>query len=161
MKVKDMNENRITQAIAAFKKDRTKENLVAVLYILRDSNVWVPCNAIWGQSDQEQIHKMFEEDQDNIEPMVGRTFTSKEQVRLVPDILQNANGYFFPVFSSQEEMGEYGKHFSQVESDFLRAVNMARNNDRELVGIVVNAFSDPMVLPWDLLNIIENHSSRN
>ncbi len=91
--------------------------------------------------------------------MVGKTFTSKEQVRLVPDILQNGDGYFFPVFSSQEEMGEYGKHFSQVESDFLRAVNMARNNDRELVGIVVNAFSDPMILPWDLLNIIENHKN--
>ena len=44
--------------------------------------------------------------------MIGKTFSTKEAVRMIPDILQNGEQFFFPIFSSVEEMGEYGEHFS-------------------------------------------------
>ncbi len=114
----------IVKAITAFKADRTVEGVLAVLDILKNSTVWIPCH--------------------------------EEEIRMVPDILQNADGLFFPVFSSQEEMGEYGDQFSKIEKPFMEALELARNNEHDLVGIVVNAFSDPLGLPWDALEIIEN-----
>ena len=36
--------------------------------------------------------------------MLGEEFTTNDEVRLVPDILQNGDDFFFPVFSSEEEM---------------------------------------------------------
>ena len=32
--------------------------------------------------------------------MIGKTFSTKEAVRMIPDILQNGEQFFFPIFSS-------------------------------------------------------------
>ncbi len=149
-------DNPITKAITAFKEDRTVENVLVILDILKDSTVWIPCHAVMAESDQEQLEKLMKDAGDDPEAVVGKTFEPKEEIRMVPDILENADGLFFPVFSSQEEMGEYGEHFSKVEKPFMEALVMARNNERDLVGIVVNAFTDPLGLPWNVLEIIEN-----
>ena len=37
---------------------------------------------------------------------------------------------------------------------------MARNNEKELKGIVINAFSDPFVVEMDMADIIENMKTR-
>ena len=79
---------------------------------------------------------------------------------MIPDILQNGDDFFFPVFSSAEEMGEYGNGFSKIEVDLLRAINLARNNEKKLKGIVVDAFSEPFVLDAELFDIVEKMKSR-
>ena len=53
---------------------------------------------------------------------------------MVPDILQNGDNFFFPVFTSEEEMGEYGVHFSKIQQHFLEAMNLARNNEKNVCG---------------------------
>lgn len=30
--------------------------------------------------------------------MIGKTFSTKEAVRMIPDILQNGEQFFFPIF---------------------------------------------------------------
>ena len=66
---------------------------------------------------------------------------------MVPDILQNGDNYFFPVFTSEEEMGEYGEQFSKIPGHFLRALNMARNNEKDVKGTVINVFTEPFDVP--------------
>ena len=73
---------------------------------------------------------------------------------MVPDILQNENDFFFPVFTSAEEMGDYGEAFSKVEKHFLEAANLAQNNEKNLAGIVINAFTESIVIPKELFDII-------
>ena len=73
---------------------------------------------------------------------------------MIPDILQNGEEFFFPVFTTAEEMGEYGKRFSKVEKHFLEATILARNNEKKVKGIVINAFSEPFVIPVDLFDLI-------
>lgn len=75
---------------------------------------------------------------------------------MVPDILQKGDDYYFPVFTSEEEMGEYGEHFSKLEKHFIEAVNLAKNNEKKLRGIVVNAFSEPFIVPSELFDLILN-----
>ena len=44
--------------------------------------------------------------------------------------------FFFPVFTSDDEMGEYGEDFSKLQRHFLEAAALARNNEKNVRGIV-------------------------
>lgn len=144
----------LKKAIEICNRNRTKLNLIKLARILRNSFVWIPCNAIMSDADYEALAKMVDETKDDPESLKGKTITSKEAVRLVPDILQNDDDYFFPVFSTAEEMGEYGDHFSKVQKHFLEAANLARNNEKKVKGIVINAFSEPFVVPMEMFDVI-------
>ena len=86
-------------------------------------------------------------------------FVTLGETRFVPDILQN-EGQFFPVFSTAEAMGEYGEDFSKVQKHILEVISLARNNEKELKGIVLNAFSEPFVLDKELWDVVERMKSR-
>ena len=97
---------------------------------------------------------------DNLDSLVGLEMSNEDAIRLVPDILQNGENFFFPVFSSVEEMGEYGEHFSKVEKHMLEAIAMARNNDKKVSGIVLNAFTEPFILEAEIFDIVEKMKTR-
>ena len=149
-------------AIHTFLTEKTKEHLIDVLTLLRDSHVWIPCRAVLGDADREALDKAVAEAEEkgDLKSLVGHTFTSRQSIRLVPDILQNGDKFFFPAFSAEEEMGEYGNGFSRVQSHFLDAIAQARGNDKNVSGIVVNAFSEPFVLDAAIFDIVENMKSR-
>ena len=92
--------------------------------------------------------------------MIGKTFSTKEAVRMIPDILQNGEQFFFPIFSSVEEMGEYCAHFSKVQKHILEVIPMARNNEKNVSGIVLNAFTEPFVLDAEIFDMVENMKTR-
>ena len=150
----------LRDAIRGFNSERNENNLFNVMELLRDSNVWVPCTAVFSETDQQALEEMVKNAGDDLSSLKGKVMTSKDQIRMVPDILQNGEHFFFPVFSSDDEMGEYGDGFSKIETDFLHAINLARNNEKELKGIVVDAFSEPFVLDVELFDIVEKMKSR-
>ena len=137
-------------------RNQTKLNLIKLCRILRDSWIWVPCNAIMSDADYEVMEKAVKAAQagEGLDSLVGQTFTNQDAVRLVPDILQSGDDFFFPVFTTAEEMGEYGANFSKIEKHFLEAVNLAVNNERHVAGIVINAFSEPFVIPREMFEVI-------
>lgn len=147
-------------AIATFNAERNERNLLEVLLLLRDSNVWVPCNAVMSEADQKRFEDLLGDLGGDFEKLEGKEFVALDETRLIPDILQNGDALFFPVFSSIEEMGEYGDNFSKVEEPFLKALILAKNNDNDLTGIVVNAFSEPFILDKELWEVVENMDSR-
>ena len=120
-------------AIHTFNKERTEDHLLDIMKILRDSYVWIPCNAVISDEDQ---------------------------TRLIPDILQNGDNFFFPVFSNEDAIGEYGNGFSKVQKHFLEALVIAKNNEKDLAGIVINAFSEPYVLDKEIWDLVEKMKSR-
>ena len=142
-------------------RNRTQLNLIKLARILRDSWVWIPCNVIMSDADYEAFEKIFNaaNDGEGLDSLVGQTFTTQDATRLVPDILQNDDDFYFPVFTSQEEMGEYGENFSKVERHFLEAAVLARNNERNVKGIVINAFTEPFVVPREMFEVIANMES--
>lgn len=147
----------LERAITVFNSERTKDHLIDVMVILRDSYVWIPCNAIMSENDQARILEMIEFVEGG--SLIGSTFSNNDDVRMVPDVLQKGDKYFFPIFSTAEAMGEYGNNFSKVQKHFIEALHMARANDKELEGIVINAFSEPMIIDAELFDIIENMKS--
>ena len=74
--------------------------------------------------------------------------------------IRNGAEYFFPVFSNEEAMGEYGEHFSKVQKHMLEVIPLARNNEKKPVGIVLNAFGDSFILEDKIWDVVENMKSR-
>lgn len=134
-------------AIHTFNEERTTEHLMDIMAILRDSYVWVPCNAVMSDEDQSRLTAK--------DLKIGEEFTTHDQIRMVPDILQSGDEFFFPVFSNIEAMGEYGNGFSKVQKHFLEALVLAKNNEKDLAGIVINAFSEPYILDKELWNLFD------
>ena len=147
-------------AVAKFNSERNEPNFLDILEILRDSYVWVPCNAIMSDADNARFQEMLESAKDDLSKLEGLEFTAHDETRLVPDILQNGEDYFFPVFSNEEAMGEYGNNFSKIQKHILEVIPLARNNEKKPVGIVLNAFSDPFVLDQKIWSVVENMKSR-
>ena len=131
----------LKRAVEICCRNRTQLNLIKLARILRDSPVRVPCNAIMSDDDYDRIEKMVMEAQEkgDLNSTVGQEITVHDNVCLVPDILQKGSEFFFPVFTTEEEMGEYGESFSKVRSHFLEAVNLAKNNEKDVVGIGITA----------------------
>ena len=152
----------LREAIKRFNENRTQNNFIDVLEILRDSYVWIPCNAIPGENDQAELEKLVDSADGDLDSLIGKTFSNKENIRMVPDILQNGDNFFFPVFTRTSEMGEYGKRFSKLEKHFLEALRLARGNDKkqELRGIVIDAFSEVFVLDKEIWDLAESIKSR-
>ena len=144
----------LKRAIEICNRNRTQLNMLKLLKILRDSWVWIPCNAIMSDADYAAMEKLVMDAKDNLDSLVGMELTNQDNIRMVPDILQNGDEFFFPVFTTAEEMGEYGERFSKIEKHFLEAANLARNNERDLTGIVINAFSEAFVVPKELFDLI-------
>ncbi len=155
----------LKRAIEICNRNSTKYNILRLFRILSDSYVWVPCNAVMSERDQAAYDKMINDaieknSEDGLnDALIGMTHTNEDEVRMVPDILQNDDRYFFPVFTTAEEMGEYGEHFSKVQMPVLQAINLAENNEYNVEGIVINAFSDPFVVNRAGFELIEEMAS--
>ena len=139
------------EAIKQFESDRSPEMLMTLLWYLKSTLLWVPCNAVMSEKDQAFFEKMISEGKD----IVGTTWSPSEDIRMVPDILMNGDDYFFPAFTSAEEMGEYGNGFSKVQKHIMEVIGLAKGNEKDVVGIVINAFTEPFVLDKALFEAIE------
>jgi hypothetical protein len=147
-------------AVSKFYGENSEQNLLDILEILRDSLVWIPCTAILSDEDQDRIENMLNDNKDNLDELVGEVITNQDVTRLVPDILQNGDKFFFPIFSTREAMGDYGTHFSKVRKHVLEVISLARNNDKAPTGIVLNAFGQSFAFGkemWDIIEKMESH----
>lgn len=148
----------LKSAVHRFVTNRNEDNFLTVLEILRDSEVLVPCNMIMSDEDQKAIEDMIH-DTDQLSDLVGKEITNKNEIRMIPDILHSGERYYFPIFSSREEMGEYGEGFSTMQSNILDVIPLARNNQQKLNGIVLNPFTEPFILDEEIWDIVEKMKS--
>ena len=150
----------LRDAVAKFKEEQNERNFLRVLQYLRDSYVWVPCTAVMDKQDEAKLQKMIEDADGDTDKIVGETFTTSESVRLIPDILQSGDEFFFPIFSSAEEMGEYGENFSKVQKHIFEAMAIAQNNEKKVSGMVLDAFSGQFVINIEMMNLIKKMDSK-
>ena len=62
-----------------------------------------------SDADYAEMEKlvMDAQAQGDLDLLVGKELHNQDNIRMVPDILQNGDDFFFPVFTTEEEMGEY------------------------------------------------------
>ena len=141
-------DNSVKLAAIEFSHNRTKENYESLLHELNYSRVWIPCNAIMSERDQAMLEKAIENAEDDLCALLGQEYINHDNVRMVPELLQNDDGLlYFPVFSSVAEMDEDARQASKMEKDFSDAVRMAQNNKAKIEAIVLNPFTEAIVFP--------------
>ena len=118
----------------------TKLNVFKLLKVLRDSMVWIPCNLDLGDENNKDIPI---EDCFHVDSIV----------------LKIDNKFLFPVFSSADEMGKYGKDFTAVKCTFLYALSLAKKGKGEAAGIVINPFTDAFVVDREFFGVLEEMES--
>ncbi len=148
--------SRLKKAVEGLRHCSTDRSLIRLLHILRESTVWVPCRAVMSEADSAALEKILKEAEaeGGLSMAEGKTITNQDSVRMVPDLLESGGDLFFPVFSSEEEMGEYGQGMSRIEVPFPEAAKRALRSGPEVRGAVVDAFTEPFVLPPEVLEAI-------
>lgn len=147
--------NLLTNALHLYCEHPSEENFMDLLLLLKESDVWIPCTMEMSEEDHEYFAKVVEEADGYLDSSIGKELNVQDHITLSPVIIQNEDGYFFPVFSSIEEMGDYKKEVSKMEESFLRAIQFARNHEIEVRGIVINPFTDAIVVDRQLFDGIE------
>ena len=69
----------LKEAIKTFNADRTEPNFIEVMELLRDSYVWIPCNAIMSEADQKNIEDMVKAAGDNLDALKGVEFSTMDK----------------------------------------------------------------------------------
>lgn len=134
----------------SFLEKRSTETLIPVLSCLRDSQVIVPMNVTMSKEDEEMFMNV----------KAGDTVKTSGQIRMKPDILQNGENFFFPMFSNAEQMPEdYRAHFSTINLSVLQCIQMAKSYE-QVCGLVLDAFTEPLVLEYELADIVARMESR-
>ena len=150
----------LKEAIRVFNADKTQESFIDVIKLLHDSLVLVPCNAVFSEFDQEMMQKKLDAAGDDPDALIGESFVNRDEVRMIPDILQSGDLFFFPAFTDEDEMGEYGDAFSKIECRFIDVIPLAENNDMNVAGIVINGFTEPFVLAKESFDLVAGMRSR-
>lgn len=115
-----------------FKQESTRQRFNDIVSLLRKSRVWIVCRSV--KQDEESAMS---------DPAVLKT--DDGQI-FQPRLLQRDSRFFFPVFSTMEDIRGDSSSFNIQERSFDEAVSLAMNNPEPVEGIVVNPFTDPFIL---------------
>ena len=129
--------------VEQFDNAPTEQHYIAVLLCLWDSFIWIPGNIKISDANENFLKNAKE----------GDTFTPQQDMRFVPDILQNGDEFFLPVFSNAEQIGESRNHFSKIEKHFFDAMRLALAREN-VCGIVLDPFTAPYVANKEDLDFI-------
>lgn len=147
----------LRRALADFEHDKTYEGINRVIEALRERDVWLPCNTVLSQEEQAKLEALLDEYGEDVEKLNEYIMSSGEKIELVPDILKHEDGsMFLPVFVSPEDMGSYGDRYSKVEKPFLEVLDMVEHHQEDLVGVVINPFTDSMIIAKDLFQAVRH-----
>lgn len=133
-----------------FLEKRDAQSLSAVLAVLRDSIIIIPATLVFSDVDKDKF----------INSSSGDEIKNEGDIHIKPDILKGPDdAMYFPIFSQKEQIpDDYLKDFSTVRVPALHAIEMAHGFDG-VCGLVLDAFTDALVLPYELADTIKQYPS--
>lgn len=135
----------LEEAIEQFTMDPNERTYTRAVTLLRDSELLVP----YLELNHQNLERLVKKKDDQI--------TSHQ----IPDILRNSSGSYFPAFTSEEAMGEYGRNYIVKKKPFTEILREAENSAVTVDGIMINAFGFyPFVLKKELFEAVAKMESR-
>lgn len=131
----------LEDAIKTFKGDQSNENLVKIMMQLEKATVMQPA-MLPKETDMQKVQSLIEKSQGGKVPV---KLTGQTQPR--PIILKNDKGdQFFAVFTNQSQIPAKQKYPAMMFLPFKACSQMAAREELKLTGIVLNPFTDNLVL---------------
>lgn len=133
-----------------FMEENSQENLLALLSCIRDSQLIIPMKLTARKADKEITIKTKD----------GGTEKTDKKIIMKPDILKQGGKSYLPVFSNYIQLpADYAKDFTVVNMTFPGCVDLAHEYEN-LSGIVLDAFTIPFIIDFNLSDIILKIDSR-
>lgn len=137
-------------AVANFLEDKTKEKLAKALIILRSSKVWIPCKISMSDRDQAKMDAIVNRATNNMGNSGNAQFENKDEIRYVPELITNGDGYFMPIFSNEKYMEKYGAGVVKLNRSILDVIDVAQKNKVDLKGLVLNPFNESFIITKEI-----------
>lgn len=132
----DLSNEIFEMNVRKFQKEKNQENLLAVLRMLPGRKFIVPSISNMDES--------IERDGDKIK--------LKEGVVLNPALLTAKDGkVFIPLFTKEKEMVQKSPSGINLRMKFEQCVSMVFNDKNPIWAVVINPFTDNMIIGEDLL----------
>ncbi len=131
-----------------FLENPNKDMFVSLVDCLTDSLVYIPMNAIISEKNAEIMKNS----------KVGDEVQLAEDLRMVPDYLQDPEGkLYLPIFTQEEQVDkEYHDQFSGVWIHISEAIDLYRHPREKLSGIILDAQTQPYIFTENMIKVIED-----
>lgn len=135
----------LEEAIRAFRADKEKDSYVKVMELLEKSIVIVPALPP-KDADPELMEQL----------KAGKPVQFPKETKIVPCLLRKETGeQALPIFTSPGQIPEDKKSPMVMAMPFMGVVSMAAANQDKVAEVVVNPFTELMVLNRSVLEVAE------
>ena len=143
----------LKEAIKRFNAGKNNDTYNYLLWVLSKSRVIIPCDIELSDRAQEIAHELDKTGK-SIDSLDEQTRDELfEGMTKIPQILTSNDKAFFPIFSKGESVGD--KDAAEVDASFIEAAQLTLANEN-LFGIVLNAFSDSIIIERDVVESVLN-----
>ena len=120
---------------------------MTILAYMEQNVAWVPCKTRFSEDDFETIQKMKPGD-----------LLELKDARLKPDMIIHSSGKFLlPLFSQKDEAPvDYASKFSWINMRIVQYCELVKKHPA-CDGIIINAYTDALPIPNELIDIALNH----
>ena len=149
-----LHNEELEAAVKDFKADQTKEKMLKIMTCLEKATVMQP-GALPKGMDPQKIQELIRAGQNGKVPV-----RMTNQTKPAPIVLKNDKGeQFFAVFTGKGQIPENQRFPAMMYLPFKECAKMAAKKESGLAGIVLNPFTDNLVLHMAGLEALkEKHS---
>jgi len=128
-----------------FNKNRNEETLMALLQCLKKSELILMVNVTMDQEDKDDFM--------NTTPREG--MKNEYDVMLRPEVLEGEDhSHYISAFTTMDEIPSNTRaRLMPISMDTIKCVELAHKTE-EAEGIVIDAYTDPFVLSFDLGDLL-------
>lgn len=126
VKMNDIDNTRLEEAMEVYMKDQNKEHLVQLVYAIQDTRLFVPAMAV-----KKQNKGGFQ-----------------------PYVIKNAEGdMYMPAFTTMKKFPQNQKYQGMLKIPYKQCVAMLLDHPTLVQGIALNPFSDNLMLKSQMLEL--------
>lgn len=133
----------LEQAVDTFIKEKTKENFVRMMEELEKANIFLP--AMFPKEMNEKAKAAIR---------AGKSINVSKDTKIIPCLLKKESGeQVIPVFSSGRHIPKERRSPALLNLPFLNCVNMALSNSDKISAVVLNPFTQNIVVGKEMLEV--------
>ncbi len=124
IKMNDIDNTKLEEAMQVYMKDQDKENLIKLVYAIQETKLFVPAMAVQKKGGFQ------------------------------PYIIKNAQGdMYMPAFTSMQKFPQTQRYQGMLKIQYKQCVSMLLDHPTLVQGIALNPFSDNLLLKSQMLEL--------
>lgn len=143
-----IDNSKLEECVQTFMQSRTNENFVKIMEQLEKAVVYLP--AMMPENLDKEVAEALK---------AGKGVKIPKETKIVPCLLKRESGeQAIPIFSTPSHIPEDKKSPALMALPFFTCVSMAMANIEKVQAIVLNPFTQNIILPKQILEVAQKRS---